>query len=63
MTKFVNSFDMLVARMKDVLPLIASPNQLAFLGNRQITDNIVLAHKFMHLLKYKKRKKNYDYET
>lgn len=47
----------LVARMKEVLSMVISPNQSAIIGNSHITDNVVLAHEFLHLLKNKKRGK------
>ena len=47
----------IVKRLKVYLPNIISPNQSAFIGKRQIVDNFVLAHEFIHLLENKIRGK------
>lgn len=47
----------LVVRMKEVVPMVISLNQSTFIGSRHITDNVVLAHEFLHLLKNKRRGK------
>lgn len=41
----------LANRLKPILPLIISENQSAFIGDRQISDSILIAHEVMHSLK------------
>lgn len=50
-------YKIIVKRLKVYLPNIISPNQSAFIGKRQIVDNVFLAHEFIHLLKSKRRGK------
>lgn len=46
-------------RLKQFIPEIISPAQNAFVPNRQIQDNILLAHEAFHLLKLRKSTKLY----
>ncbi|CAL9019993.1 unnamed protein product, partial [Prunus brigantina] len=47
-------------RLKQFIPEIISPAQNAFVPNRQIQDNILLAHEAFHLLKLRKSTKLYE---
>jgi hypothetical protein len=47
----------LANRLKKVLPQIISPLQSAFVPNRNIQDNSILAHELIHSFKNKKGKK------
>ncbi|CAL9018252.1 unnamed protein product [Prunus brigantina] len=47
-------------RLKEFLPEIISPAQNGFVPNRQIQDNILLAHEAFYLLKLRKSTKLYE---
>lgn len=47
----------LVNRLKNVMPLIISPNQRAFISDRLISDNTILASKVAHSLFKRKQGK------
>ena len=44
----------LVDRLKQHLPFIVSENQAAFIGGRNIMDNVIIAHEMLHSLKKRK---------
>lgn len=45
----------LANRMNEVLPFIISENQSAFVANRSITDNVLVAFELIHYMSQKKR--------
>ena len=48
----------LANRIKNILPQIITENQSAFLSERLITDNVLVAFELMHYLKHKKEGKD-----
>ncbi|KAL6219837.1 hypothetical protein ACLB2K_007596 [Fragaria x ananassa] len=51
----------LANRLKQVLPLITSPNQNAFVPGQQIQDNLLVAHEAYHYLKLKRAGGNHEF--
>lgn len=49
----------LANRLKPLLNRLISPNQSVFLPERQITDNIIIAHELIHSMKTSKKKKGF----
>lgn len=47
-------------RLKPLLPHLVSPFQNAFVGDRQIQDNVLIAHKVFHHLKLKNSTKYFE---
>ena len=39
---------MIVQRLRNLLPKVVSPNQVAFVPSRQIQDNIIIAQEVLH---------------
>ena len=46
---------MITTRLKPLLPLLISPEQLGYEEGRQITDGIILTHEIIHSLKQTKK--------
>ncbi|KAM5583543.1 hypothetical protein ABKV19_003435 [Rosa sericea] len=51
----------LANRLKQILPILISPNQNAFVPGRQIQENILLAHESYHYLKLKREGGNNEF--
>lgn len=47
-------------RLRSILPGLISHTQAAFVQERQIQDNIIIAHEVFHYLKVKRSSKEYD---
>ncbi|OMO61797.1 reverse transcriptase [Corchorus capsularis] len=50
----------LTNRLKPIMDLVITQEQGAFVGERQIQDNILIASETFHFLKLKKKGRNYD---
>ncbi|KAL5773508.1 hypothetical protein ACOSP7_013099 [Xanthoceras sorbifolium] len=49
----------IIQRLRPLLPLLVSPNQVAFIPGRHIQDNVVIAQEVLHKLKIMRGKKGY----
>ncbi|XP_021827477.1 uncharacterized protein LOC110768097 [Prunus avium] len=49
----------IVARLRPILPVLISPNQVSFVPRRHITDNILIAQELMHKFKVSKGKRGF----
>lgn len=48
-----NYFENLANRLKDCLPSVISQSQSAFMKNRVMTDNVILAQEVIHFIRGK----------
>ncbi|KAI5337778.1 hypothetical protein L3X38_017049 [Prunus dulcis] len=49
----------IVARLRSILPVLISPNQVSFVPIRHITDNILIAQELIHKFKVSKAKRGF----